>query len=304
MKMWQARVGLLFVAIIWAFGYIATLDTLNYMSITQMQVFRFGLSVLLLVIVFHKRLRTINKRAVIYGIILGVVFFVSMTMHSVALEYTTVSKNAFIVILNIVIVPIIMYFAFKVKIQKYYIYGVMTMILGFGFLIFGIDIFNLGYSLQNLGSQMSLNFGDLLTFISAFIFALQIVLIGYFVTKEDPIQLVTIQLLCACVFSYLYSLVVKDPVFSMDSALIIGALPSIVFLGIAGAFGFAGQLVLQQYMPSSNVAIIFSTESLFATLFSVALGLEPFTSALLIGTVLITLGIIWTETGFNFKNDK
>lgn len=301
MKLWQARLGLLVIAIIWAFGYIATADSLNYMKITQMQVFRFGISVLILVIIFYKRVFQMNKRALFYGSILGVVFFIGMTLHSVALEYTSVSRNAFIIIFNIVFVPILMRIFFKVKIQRYYIYGLITMLFGFVFLIFGVDIFNLKESIIALRSELTLNFGDLLTFISAFIFAVHIVLIGHFVSKEDPIKLVVVQITWAGIFSFIYSIIMNDPIFSIDSTILIPALPAIIYLGVSGSIGFAGQLVLQQYMPSSNVAVIFSTEALFAALFSITLGFEPFTSSLLIGAILITFGLIWTETGFKFK---
>lgn len=304
MKLWQARIGLIVVAIIWAFGYIATLDSLNHMNITQMQVFRFSISVLLLIVIFFKRIKAMNLRALLYGSVLGIVFFLAITLHSVALEYTSVSRNAFIVITNIIFVPILMKMFFKVKIQRHYIYGVLTMLVGFLFLIFGLDIFNIKESLYTLKSELNLNFGDLLTFISAFIFSVHIVLIGHFVSKEDPIKLVVVQLAWAAILSFIYSIIMKDPIFSIGSGVLIAALPAILYLGIGGAFGFAGQQVLQQHMPTSNVAIIFSSESLFATIFSVALGFEPFTSSLLIGAILITFGIIWTETGFNFKNKK
>ncbi|MDF9867628.1 drug/metabolite transporter (DMT)-like permease [Bacilli bacterium PM5-3] len=306
MKLWQARASLLIVALIWAFGYIATAETLKYISVTQMQVVRFAISVILLCIVFRKRLKLMNKRTVIYGICLGLVFFVSMTIHSVALETTTVSKNAFLVVLNVVFVPLIMYVVFKVKIKWYFVSGLITMIIGFFILVFNIDIFNLASSLASLQGQSTLVLGDYLTIFAAFVFAMQIVMIGYFVTKEDPINLVIIQLSCACIFSLIYCIINKEaiPFISLDSNLLASAFPAIAYLGISGCFAFAGQLIIQQYVPASNVALIFSTESMFASVFSVLLGLEPFTSGLLVGAIVITTGIIWAETGFKFNSEE
>lgn len=306
MKLWQARLGLLGVALLWALGYIATNQAIQYLSVTQMQIVRFAITIFLLCLVFHKRLKKITKKTVILGTLLGLVFFVGMTVHSVALETTTVSKNAFLVVFNIVFVPIIMYFLFKIKLKPYFVLGIITMIIGFFILVFNIDVFNLANSLAFLKTQAYLVLGDYLTLIASFVFAVQIVMIGYFVTKDDPINLVIIQLICAGLFSFIYCLIFQEaiPFINLKFEVWHLALPSVLYLGIAGCFAFVGQIIIQKYVPASNVALIFSTESLFATIFSVLLGLEPFSMGLLIGGIIITIGIIWAETGLKFGNNK
>ena len=306
MKLWQARVGLLIIALIWAYGYIATAESIKFMSVTQMQVVRFAITTILLSVVFWKRLIKINKRTVLFGICLGIVFFGSMTIHSVALETTTVSKNAFLVVLNVAFVPLIMYALFKVKIRYYFVLGVITMVLGFFILVFNIDIFNLSSSLAAVEGLDKLVLGDYLTLLAALTFAIQIVMIGYFVTKEDPINLVIIQIGVSFILTLTYCLIFNEPIplITMDNQDLLNALLPILYLGISGCFAFAGQVVVQKYVPASNVALIFSTESMFAAFFSVFLGMEPFTIGLLIGAIVITLGIVWAETGFKFKEEK
>ncbi|MDL2211944.1 DMT family transporter [Erysipelotrichaceae bacterium OttesenSCG-928-M19] len=306
MKPWQARIGLLAVAIIWAFGYIATAETLKYMSVTQMQVIRFTITALALCIVFHKRLKKITKQTVFFGLALGIVFFASMTIHSEALETTTVSKNAFLVVMNVVFVPIIMYVVFKTKIRSYFAFGVATMIIGFFILVFNVDIFDLANSLASLKSQANIVLGDYLTIIASFIFAMQIVMIGYFVTKDDPINLTIIQMATAAFLSIGYCLVTKQPIplINLDTASWLPGLWAFLYLGIFGCFAFAGQIVIQKHIPASNVALIFSTESMFASMFSVLLGLEPLTTGLIVGAIVITTGIVWAETGFKFGENE
>lgn len=301
MKPWQARVGLLVVAIIWSIGYIATDEAIRYISVTQMQVFRFGLGVIILCIIFHKKLKKITKQTVVYGVSLGLLFFFAMTIHSAALETTTVSKNAFLVVLNVVWVPIIMYVIFKTKIEKYLIFGVITMIVGFFILVFNIDVFNLSKSLADVKSQANLVWGDYLTLFSSVIFAGHIVLIGYAVRRDNAINLVIIQLTTAAILSLLSCIINNEPIIGIDPKAFSLALPAVLFLGISATVGFTGQIAFQKFLPASNSAIIFSTESLFATLFSVIIGLEPLTSGLFLGGLIITFGIIWAETGFKFK---
>lgn len=300
MKLWQARLGLLIVALIWGMGYIATDESIKHVSVFQMQVFRFGISAIILIIVFYKQMKKIRLRAIIFGVLLGIVFFGAMTLHSAALETTTVSKNAFLVVLNIIFVPIIMYMFFKVKVHKYYFYGVITMLIGFFILIF-INFNNLAASFSDIANQAHLVLGDYLTILASVVFSIQIVMIGLFVQKENAIILVTIQLLTTAIISLIYCLVIGDSVLIVGQPEFQAAFPAILFLGVAGCVSFGGQIYIQKFLDASDVSVIFSTESLFAALFSVMLGLEPLTMNLAIGAIIITIGIIWAETGFNFK---
>ncbi|MEG0687006.1 MAG: EamA family transporter, partial [Erysipelotrichales bacterium] len=205
------------------------------------------------------------------------------------------------VVLNVAIVPIIMFVVFKVKVAKHFFVGVMMMIIGFFILVFNVDIFHLASSLNSLKDQAHLVLGDYLTLLSSFIFALHIVLIGYFVRKEDPINLVIIQLSVALILSALTCIINGEPIIHIEPTEFKAALPAIAYLSFSAAFGFSGQIAFQKYLPASNSALIFSTESLFASLTSVFLGFEPFSSGLLIGGIIITLGIVMAETGFKFK---
>ncbi|MDR3215087.1 MAG: DMT family transporter [Bacilli bacterium] len=303
MSKWQARFGLLLVAIIWAYGYIATDQSLRVMNIAQMQVLRFLIASVLLLVIFHKKLKLITRRTVIYGLGLGVLFFFGMSIHSYALTITTVSKNAFLVVTNVVFVPIILYIIFKTKFKLHLFVGIATMIIGFMFLVFKIDLFNLAASLENLKDLSNLNFGDYLTLLAAIIFASQIILIGYSSKKEDPILLNIFQMVIAFILSLIHCLVqgISIPLINMPNEQIMRVIIPIIYLGVAGCIGFTAQIIFQKYLSSSDSSLIFSTESLFAACFSVVLGLEAFSSSLLLGGILITIGIVYGETGFKFK---
>jgi drug/metabolite transporter (DMT)-like permease len=303
MKLWQARIAILMVAMMWGLGYIAIDSAIQYMSVPQMQIPRFILSTILIIVLFRKKLKNISKRAYLYGIALGFIFFLGVTVHSVALETTTISKNSFLVVLTVVFVPIIMYFVYKVKIAPYFIHGVITIIIGFVFLVFNIDIFNLSSSLGALEELSTLVLGDYLTILAALLFSIHVVMVGHYVSRESAIKLTTVQMGTAAILSLIYVVLTGEtiPFIGMDNELLMAALPAILYLGISGAFAFGGQIVVQKYLPSSNVAIITSTDSLFATSASVVLGLEMLSAGLIVGAIVIILGIIWAETGFNFK---
>lgn len=302
MKTWQANTLLLIVAMIWGAGFVATEESLKFLEPLQMQIFRFGIAAVAATIVFHKKLRNASKRSMIYGVIIGVAFFAAMTFQSFGLVYTTVPKNAFITVINVIWVPILSYILFRTKPKGYLLYGILVMIVGFFFLIFEINIFDLSNSLANLKQQMNVNIGDFLTLICSLAFAMHVILGGEFVKDEDPITILIFQLYTSTILSFILSCVMEGNPMNMGASNLMNALPSLFFLAIfSSLISFGLQLIAQQYVPAANTAVICSMESLFASLFAVVLGSVALSSSLVIASLVITVGIVWAETGFKFK---
>lgn len=304
MKIWQARLGLLGVAFLWGLGYILSSVLLEYMDVFQLNFYRFLISTIAFMIVWNKKIiKNLNKQIIIAGIIVGFSFFLGMTLLTEALNTTTVSKNSFLVMLNIVLVPIISFIMFKYKVKIYYFFGMITICIGFFVLLF-VDFNSWQQTITNFLSLSNLVIGDYMSLISSFFFALQIVLIGYYVKKFDVITLVTLEMFFTSLFSLAYSLIAGYEMVNIFHLDYIYAMVFLLVLGVTGVLSFGGQTYIQKYLSATDVAIIFSTESLFATLLSILLGWETFTLNLLIGGALVTLGVIWAETGFKFKSSK
>ncbi|MDF9867627.1 drug/metabolite transporter (DMT)-like permease [Bacilli bacterium PM5-3] len=304
MKTWQANICLVIVAMIWGAGFVATEQALKFLEPLQMQIFRFGIAALIVTVVFFKRLKNASKQSIIYGSIIGLVFFIAMTFQTFGLTDTTVPKNAFITVTNVVWVPLISFIIFKIKPKAYLLYGIIVMLVGFFFLIFEVDIFNLSSSLASLSSQMNVTFGDFLTLICAIAFAAHIILGGRFVKDEDPITILIFQLYVSTILSIVLSCFMEGSPLNIEPSNLVSALPSLTFMAVfSSVISFALQLIAQQYVPAANTAVICSTESLFASIFAVLLGSVPLTSSLVISSFVITIGIIWAETGFKFKEE-
>ena len=91
-----------------------------------------------------------------------------------ALLYTTVSKNAFITAVNVVIVPFIGFFIYKRKLDKLGIISSFIALSGIGIL--------------SLQADFTVNFGDFLTFLCAIGFAFHIFFTGEFSEKYNEIK--------------------------------------------------------------------------------------------------------------------
>lgn len=306
MKVWKANLMLLIVAIIWGGGFVATDLSLEHLSPSVMQFLRFGIGALILLIVKFNSLKKVTKKTVIYGCILGTVFFLGMTLQTFGLTETTVSKNAFFTTTNVIFIPFIMLIFFKRKPSVHLLLGVIMMMVGFFFLLFDIDIFNLQESLASLSTLLNFNSGDFLSLLCAIAFSWHIVLAGKFVSTEDPFMILLFQLAASAVLSGIMAFVLEDVPFETFTMENIKAtmLPVLFMAVFSSVISFGMQLYAQQFVPPSNTAIICSLESLFAMIFAVLMGIDPLTAALVIGAIIITLGVIYAETGFKRGGEK
>ena len=304
MKTWQANICLIVVAMIWGAGFVATDEALKYLDPLATQILRFGIAAIILSIIFFKKLKNTSKKALIYGATIGVVFFASMTLQTFGLTDTTVPKNAFITVTNVIWVPIIAFILFKVKPRGYLLWGIIVMMVGFFFLLFEIDIFDLQGSFTALSSQLNATFGDFLTLLCAIGFALHIIMVGRFVKEEDPITILIFQLWVSAILSVVFYTFMEGNPLHISQESIMSAFPALIFMAIfSSVISFGLQLISQQYVPAANAAVILSTEALFASIFAVMMGSEALTISLVISAVVITIGIVWAETGFKFKED-
>ncbi len=100
--------SLLLVAIIWGgSGFIVNKNALDYMDPIYILVLRFTLSSILMGIIFWKRLVKIKLQDLKAGVVIGIFFIFSFFLaQTIGLQYTTVSKQAFITASNVVMVPL------------------------------------------------------------------------------------------------------------------------------------------------------------------------------------------------------
>ncbi|MER2088150.1 MAG: EamA family transporter, partial [Sporosarcina sp.] len=96
MRKYIGEIGLIITAIIWGSGFVASAIALEYYTPYQILAGRFIIGVLILGIVFHKRLKTIKKSTLIKGSLLGIFLYIAFALQTVGLQYTTPSKNAFL----------------------------------------------------------------------------------------------------------------------------------------------------------------------------------------------------------------
>ncbi|MDM5330173.1 DMT family transporter [Neobacillus sp. CF12] len=288
MQKYMGEIALTITAIIWGSGFVASSISLEHFTPYQILAGRFIIGTIILSIIFHKRLKNINKSTIIKGAVLGIFLYLAFALQTVGLQYTTPSKNAFLTAVNVVIVPFIAFVMYKRKIDMYELVGAILAMVGVGIL--------------SLKLSADINIGDLLTLGCAFGFAFHIFYTAKYVKDSDPVSLTLIQMLTAAVIG---SLVV---VFKGETSVVIETegLFSLLYLGVfSTTIAYLLQTVAQKMITETKAAIILSTEAFWGMVFSVAILNEVMTIKMVLGAILILCAIIISETKLPFlKKNK
>ena len=146
----------------------------------------------------------------------------------------------------------------------------------------------------------NLNFGDILTIISAVFFAGQIATNGYFSKKVEPLKLVVMQMFVAGIL-----FVANIFIFSDTSKIEKPAgmtLVAIIYLTLfSTAIPTVLQTFCQKYTTSTRASILMSTESLFAPLFAFFILSERLSLRVAAGAGLVLFAVLVSETKLGFR---
>ncbi|MGK0465882.1 DMT family transporter [Clostridium sp.] len=282
-----ADMSLLLVALMWGGGFIAVKGALDSVTPFYIMAMRFGISVIIMLVIFRKKIKNITINELKIGTLVGLLLFLGFAAQTVGMKYTTAGKNAFLTGTNVVIVPFLYWVISKKRPDSYSLVSAFLCFIGIGML--------------TLDGGIHIGLGDGLTLICAVFFAAHIVSVGVFIEKVDAISLVIIQLGVAAVFSIIAALIYEP----IPQALNSGAIFAIGYLAIFSTMiAFIIQNVAQKYTTPTHAAIILCLESVIGSILSVILLNEIFTSKMVLGALTIFIAIITTETKWNFLKRK
>jgi drug/metabolite transporter (DMT)-like permease len=283
MQKYFGEIALTITAIIWGSGFVASAIALDHFTPYQILAGRFIIGTLILGVIFHKKLKNIDKSTMIKGAVLGIFLYLAFALQTVGLQYTTPSKNAFLTAVNVVIVPFIAFVMYKRKIDMYELVGAILAMIGVGVL--------------SLKLSADINIGDLLTLGCAFGFAFHIFYTAKYVKDSDPILLTLIQMITAAIIGSIVVVLKGETSVVMEKE----GMFSLLYLGVfSTTIAYLLQTVAQKMITETKAAIILSTESFWGMVFSVAILDEAMTIKMVLGAILILGAIIISETKLPF----
>jgi drug/metabolite transporter (DMT)-like permease len=280
--------AILFCCMIWGTTFVVLKDISDKIDPYLLSTLRNCISFVLLIpiiLISKNRESFKNIPAIKSGFILGTILSAIYIVQTIGLQFTSANHSAFISCSAVILVPVILVIFTKQRITLKQIISILIVTIGI-------------YFLTNVGNDFSLNSGDLITLLSAFIVASHIILSGHFVRKVDFLGLVFYQFLFAAILSYIGLFLNsyftgKEIIFEKSS------INGVLYLGVLGSlFCFFVTVWAQKFVSTIFTAMIFSLEPLFAALTSYFYIGETFTFSEVIGAITIFSGlIIYSLTG-------
>ncbi|MGX7097908.1 DMT family transporter [Gemella bergeri] len=183
--------------------------------------------------------------------------------------------------LYICLVPLIGVFLGE-KLNKYFIVGLILAVIGF--------------YLLSVKEEFTFETGDLIVFISAFLFGAHIIIIGYATVRVNSMLLSINQLIVVSVLSL--SLAIFKENITPDAVISVAA-PLLALGVLSSAVGYTLQIISQRDIPAHTASLIMSLESVVAAIAGVIILGEHIGLREALGMVIVFIGIIISQ-----KKDK
>ena len=282
-----AAISLMVVAASWGFGFVWMKDAIERQPYFDFLALRFTIAAGVMFLIRPQLVRHINLNFLNRGILLGVALCLGYVTQTIGLEQSTAAITGFFTGLYIVLTPLFAWLLLRQKIASKVLLGVIIATIGLGVITLG----GLGFDV-----------GTISLLACAILFALHIVGLGRWSPGRDTYALTVVQLATVAVICWIGALFnPSDPGFQAppDADVWNAVLFTAIF---ATAIAFFVQTWAQSIMDASRVAIILTTEVVFAALFAVALGQEVLSLRTVIGGALMVIAMLIVE--WPSRNDK
>lgn len=281
---WQADLALAFVALVWGATFVVVKNALSEISTMYFLALRFSLAAASMALMFCRPLQQARARVVARGLAggaaAGVFLWLGYVLQTFGLKYTTAGKSGFLTGFYIALVPVLSAAIYRRWPQPRELIGIAIATAGMALM-----------TMPQAGSGFYIDSGDLLTLGCALVFAVHLLVLGYY-SKRELFQAVALGQIGCCAVLSLVSFLWEPPVAAWSKNVIFAIVLTAIF---ATALAFALQTWGQKYTSPTRTALIFALEPVFALVTAVWIGREALTAAALAGGALILAGILAVE---------
>ncbi|WP_022663652.1 DMT family transporter [Desulfospira joergensenii] len=293
-------------AIIWGLAFTAQRAGMAFVGPFTFNGVRFLLGSLSLVPLLYLGMQTHEKRTdplpaisrktifgtanegitMLYGGAGGILLFLGSSFQQIGVVYTSAGKAGFITGMYVIIVPFIgAFIGQKAGISRWA--GAVMSLAGLYFL--------------SIKGNISINKGDLFVFVSAFFWALHVIVISRFSPLVDTLKLAFYQYLFCGVLSMLTALAMEEV---RLGSILQAWLP--IFYGGFFSVGVAYtlQVYAQKRVHPAHAAIILSLEGVFAVLGGWLLLSETLSLKGVLGCLLMLCGMLISQAPVIFQKKK
>ena len=230
----------------------------------------------------------VNRTEFAAGFLIGTIFFAGFALQTWGLASTTPALSAFFTSVCSAWVPLLCWLAFRERPRLLTLAGLSVGLVGCAVLVEG----------------WNLSFGDWLTLGASLLFAVQVLVLDYVGKRVNPAHISVGFLVATGSFSLLGAALAASfgdglgawAVWMGDMLAVPKLAWSVVALAtLATAVAFHWMNSYQPLVPANRAALIYLLEAVFSAVFSVLLGYDPLTWALILGGALIIVGNVLVE---------
>lgn len=275
-----AELLLLTVTLFWGGTFPLVKEAIIELPVMAFLWARFALAALLLALLAGPKLRTLDRRGVRRGILLGILLFLSYLFQTWGLDRTSSANTGFLTGLNVVWVPLLA----GPLLGKPPAIGARI----------GVGLAFVGLFLLTWQSPWNLNPGDLLVFICSLFVALHILGLDAWTEGYNGLALTCVQITTMAILGFVGSFFFEPFTWPRvwDRQLIVALVICSVF---ATVYAFWVMTTFQRLTTPTRAALIYTLEPVFAAIASVWLLSEVLTPLAWCGGGLIVLGMVVAE---------
>jgi len=264
---------LIFINIVSATTFPLTKDLVSSLSPSTLIATRFVIAAG----VFTLNLRNLNALLFRDGIMLGLLLFFFLAIETIALKSIPANRAAFIGSLSALIVPLLGWLSGQ-RVQLRTFLAAVVAVIGIGVMFWE-------------GEELGI--GDLLMFFDAFIYAAYIFFLERIAPRHPPLTLTSVQLLFIAALGVLWS----NTQILNEFEVIRQHWGAIFYLGlVATAAVIWLQTLAQRSVSADEVALLYTLEPLFSTIFSFWLLGEHLGIRGVIGAILVLVALLLSQS--------
>jgi drug/metabolite transporter (DMT)-like permease len=274
-----AVIALLFVGFGWGAAFVLMKDAIAQQDLYDFLATRFTLAALAMAALQPQRLVAIRGRDLKVGLPLGVILAGGYITQTIGLELTTAAISGFITGLYVVLTPVLAWVLIRRRPTK-------RLALAVAFAVIGLALIS-----GATAASVELQVGQLWLLACAVLFALHIFLLGEHGGRSNAYTLAMIQIAGVAAVSWIFALAdgyQAPPNSQVWFAIIFTALFSTIL-------AFWVQTWAQSILDSARVALILTSEVVFAAGIAVAVGQEVLATQTLVGGILMVVAMLVIE---------
>lgn len=260
----------------WGASFVLMKDAINEQPVFDFLATRFTLATLVMILIRPQVLSAINKKILLRGSVLGVMLGLAYITQTIGLDLSTAAITGFLTGLYVVFTPILFWIIYRKKVELKVIFGTVTAFVALLFISF---------------NGLSVDVGQIWLIACAVLFAAHIIGLSVWSTAKEIYPLTVVQLGAGSLVCWIGALAdgyQAPPNLSVWAVIVFTAV-------FATAAAFLVQTWAQSIMDPSRVAIILTSEVVFAAVIAVAVGQEVLAVRTIIGGALMVVAMVIVE---------